>query len=485
VSRSQRYLIFAAAILVTGVISGLAGASMTLLPRAIEHLIYGYTQGPMLVGVRHASIGRRVIGPAFGCALAGLGWWLLRRRTSVPELNDSIRHDRPFARVPMALDALLQVLAVGTGASLGREQAPRVFAAAGTEMLIRLGSIPLRQQRILLASAAGAGLASVYNVPAAGALFSLGLILRSWRPVVVLVAVATSCIATVTAWPISHGAATFLWPSTDFTRGTLAFAVVTMPPAAIIGTGFNALVRRASLNAPRPSWLLIPAIGLAGLLTGTSSIWLPQMPGNGKDIILESLVGNGTLVGAALALALKPARTALFVRAGAVGGMLTPALATGVAMGSTLALTIDYLGGHASVPTLALIGGAAVLGITQGAPVFAAVFTAELTHPPPQVWVMVLVAAVGAQGVRVIAIRRHAAREPRSVQMRAALRNSSFRRVIALMTPTSPRFWAAGSVATTRTHPRRPIASPSARGPAPDDTHPGPAASTRVRRVTK
>ena len=71
-SRSQRYLIFAAAILVTGVISGLAGASTTLLLRAIEHLIYGYTQGPMLVGVRHASIGRRVIGPAFGTAVTRL-----------------------------------------------------------------------------------------------------------------------------------------------------------------------------------------------------------------------------------------------------------------------------------------------------------------------------------------------------------------------------------------------------------------------------
>jgi H+/Cl- antiporter ClcA len=172
---------------------------------------------------------------------------------------------------------------------------------------------------------------------------------------------------------------------------------------------------------------LIPAIGLAGLLTGTSSIWLPQMPGNGKDIILESLAGNGTLVGAAVALALKPALTALFIRAGAVGGMLTPALATGVAMGSTFALTIDYLGGHASAPTLALIGGAAVLGITQRAPVFAAVFTAELTHPPPQVWVMLLVAAVGAQGVRVIAIRRHGAEscaQSKCAQRRAIRRSA-------------------------------------------------------------
>jgi hypothetical protein len=68
-----------------------------------------------------------------------------------------------------------------------------------------------------------------------------------------------------------------------------------------------------------------------------------------------------------------------------------------------IALLVEKLGGYASVPTLALIGGAAVLGITQRASVFAAVFTAELTHPPQQIWGMLLLAAVGAHWVRLLA----------------------------------------------------------------------------------
>jgi H+/Cl- antiporter ClcA len=101
--------------------------------------------------------------------------------------------------------------------------------------------------------------------------------------------------------------------------------------------------------------------------------------------------------------------TALFIRAGAVGGMLTPSLATG----ASIALLVERLGGYASVPTLALIGGAAVLGISQRAPVFAAVFTAELTHPPPPIWGMLLLAAVGAHWVRLLAARRRRARRTR------------------------------------------------------------------------
>src|SRR5262249_43103022 len=147
-TRTQKYLVFAAAILVTGVVSGIAGGFTTVVVRAIEHFTYGYEQGPMLTGVRNASIERRLLGPARGCAIAGLGWWLLRRRATIPNLTEQIRSGRPFAHGPMGIDALLQVLAVGSGASLGREQAPRLFAASFTELWIRFGSIAPAERQI-------------------------------------------------------------------------------------------------------------------------------------------------------------------------------------------------------------------------------------------------------------------------------------------------------------------------------------------------
>ncbi|HME47610.1 chloride channel protein [Mycobacterium sp.] len=411
-SRAWRYLTFAAAIVVAGVLSGVAGGATTVLVRVIEHVTYGYSEGPLLVGVLYTPVERRIAGPAIGCALAGLGWWLLRQRATVPGLGESIRRDRPFDHRPMAVDALLQVLAVGSGASLGREQAPRLFAASFTERVIRRSSLSVLQRRILLGSAAGAGLAAVYNVPAAGTLFALGIVLNSWRPLAVLVAVATSSIATVTVWPLSHGQPSFVWPDTGYTWKVLLFAIAAMPIGMLVGTGFTWIVDRAKRAALKTSWLLIPAVGLAGLVTGISSIRMPQLPGNGKSIILETLSGGDKLIPIAVVVLLKPLLTALFLRAGAVGGMLTPALSTGVATGAFVALAINELGGHASIPTFGLIGGAAVLGITQHAPVFAAVFTAELTHPPPAVWVMLLLAAVGAHGIHAVTARRGPEKAP-------------------------------------------------------------------------
>jgi H+/Cl- antiporter ClcA len=264
-------------------------------------------------------------GPAIGCALAGLGWWLLRRRATVPDLTESIRHDRPLDHRPVALDALLQVLAVGSGASLGREQAPRVFAASFTDRVIGPRSLPVLHRRILLARR-GAGLPP--NVPAAGVLFTLGIVLKSWQPLAVLVAIATSGIATLTAWPISHGAPTFVWPDTEYNWKALLFAIAAMPLGLLVGTAFNWLVDHAKPKAPPTSPALIITVGLAGLITGISSIWLPQLPGNGKSIILDTLTDADTLGSIAVAMVLKPLPPRA-VHPGRRGRRAHPALSTG------------------------------------------------------------------------------------------------------------------------------------------------------------
>ena len=103
-----------------------------------------------------------------------------------------------------------------------------------------------------------------------------------------------------------------------------------------------------------------------------------------------------TLGAAAAVLLLKPLLTALFLRAGAVGGLLTPALATGAAAGSVAVLALNQLAGtEIHMSAVALTCAAGVLAITQRAPLFAALFVWELAEPP--YW-MLLVFAVGAYG---------------------------------------------------------------------------------------
>ncbi|MDT5160306.1 MAG: hypothetical protein QOC90_616, partial [Mycobacterium sp.] len=179
---TRRTVEFASAIVVIGLLAGVAGLATTLLLRGVEHLTYHYSFGTLLSGITDSSPVRRTLGPMFGGALAGFGWWMLRSRTEVPPLADTIANHRPLRRLPLSLDAVLQVLIVGSGASLGREGAPRQFAAALGDLGTSRWSLTARDREILLACAAGAGLAAVYAVPVGGALFATRIMLNTWHP---------------------------------------------------------------------------------------------------------------------------------------------------------------------------------------------------------------------------------------------------------------------------------------------------------------
>jgi H+/Cl- antiporter ClcA len=109
---------------------------------------------------------------------------------------------------------------------------------------------------------------------------------------------------------------------------------------------------------------------------------------------------------AAVVLVLKPLLTALFLRAGAVGGMFTPALATGAAAGTLFVLIINAATGtQFHVPAISLAGAAGVLAVTQRAPLWAGVFVWELARPPLWLLLVFLAAALGAHGMRLLVER--------------------------------------------------------------------------------
>lgn len=393
----RRLVIFVGAAVAVGILAGVAGAATTLLLRAVEHLTYGYHFGTLLTGVSDASPVRRAVGPMIGGALAGLGWWLLRRRTRIVSLDKAIENGDRVPLLSTTADAALQVVLVGSGASLGREGAPRQFAAALSDFATRRFGFSAADQRILLACAAGAGLGAVYSVPLGGALFATRILLGTWHPRALGTALLTSSIAVTVASPVTHEETPLHWPDPSLSYLLTAFAVLLAPIAVAIALAFNALMAAARKHAPTTSWVIIPGIAAAGLLIGICSHWLPSLPGNGKSILTVSLDSGMTLGSAILIVLLKPLLTAIFLRAGAVGGMLTPSLATGAATGSIVALAINtYSDHHVSVPAVSLACAAGVLAVTQKAPVWAALFVWELARPPLWLFLVFAVAALAA-----------------------------------------------------------------------------------------
>jgi len=398
---SRRNVDFLCAVVIVGLLSGVAGLSTTLVLRFVEHLTYHYTFGSLLQGVTGSSPVRQALGPMVGAALAGLGWWRLRSRIDVPSLSAAIASGERIRLLPFGVDAALQVLVVGCGASLGREGAPRQLAAAlgdfATGWLKRLSA---RDREILLGCAAGAGLGAVYAVPLGGALFTARIMLRTWHPRALGAALITSSLAVAVASFITHNQPNLNWPSTHVSYPLIAYALALAPLTVVVGLAFNRLMAAADAAALTRSWLLIPAIAGAGLLIGVCSHWWPELPGNGRSILTATLASGMTLTAAAAVLVLKPLLTAVFLRAGATGGMLTPALATGAAAGTLFVLIFNTAAGtHFHVPAISLAGAAGVLAVTQRTPFWAAIFVWELARPPLWLLPVFLTTALGAYAV--------------------------------------------------------------------------------------
>jgi H+/Cl- antiporter ClcA len=375
----------------------------TVLLHWVEHLTFHYSFGSLLEGVSDSSPVRRALGPMIGGALAGLGWWLLRRRTAVPELAGLIKAHKRIPRTTLALDAGLQVLVVGSGASLGREGAPRQLSASLGDLGTARWTFTARDREILLACAAGAGLGAVYSVPLGGALFASRILLGSWHPRVLGTALITSSLGVAVASPVTHDAPALSWPDPGLSPLLMAVAVALAPAAVAVGTSFNRLMRAARPAQLVASPLLIPAIAAAGLLVGLCSHWFPELPGNGKSILTVTLSSDLTLAGAAAVLLLKPLLTAVYLRSGAVGGLLTPSLATGAALGSLIAITATtWTEWTLSVPAVSLACAAGVLAITQRAPLWAALFVWELARPPWWLLAVFIAAAWSAYGLHVL-----------------------------------------------------------------------------------
>ena len=407
---SRRTLEYACGVVLVGLLAGAAGAATTLLLHFVEHLTYHYSFGTLLSGVGNSSPVRRAVGPMIGGLLAGVGWWMLRRRGDVPSLSATIADHRPLPRWRMSIDAALQVLLVGSGASLGREGAPRQLAASLGDAGISRWALTARDREVLLACAAGAGLAAVYSVPLGGALFASQILLRTWHPRAVGTALITSSLAVAVASPVTHLEHPLSWPDPSLSYLYVGLAVVIAPLAVVVGLTFDKVMTLARPKPQLRSWTLIPAIALAGLATGIASIWWPELPGNGRSILTVSVNADLTLGGAVVILLLKPLLTAVFLRAGAVGGMITPALATGAAAGSVATLALNHFAGtDLQVAAISLACAAGVLAITQRAPGFAALFVWELAHPPYWVILAFLAAAFTAHGVRLLRERRASA----------------------------------------------------------------------------
>jgi chloride channel protein, CIC family len=387
-------------------LTGVATAFAAIAFVRLLGLLQGFFWGSRHELLRHALLlpaWQRFAIPTFGGVLVGLIILITRHpvgghgTAGIIEAVAQRGGYLPFGR--SLIKALATLCTVATGGSLGREgPLVRVGAAIGSLFgrRFRLGGNRLN---ILVGCGAAAGIAAAYNAPIGGALFALEVVLgnfalESFGPIVVASAIGTvvsrRLISAYPAYtPPQHATLVSGWELGHYLAMGIGIGVASALCIVVL-SGSEKGFRRL----PIPVWTR-PVVGFA--LVGLIGIFYPHVFGNGFDTTNELLREELPLQLIIILPILKLVATALTAGSGGSGGLFTPTLFMGSALGYTYgAWCHEAFPMTTSTPgAYALVGmGAMVAGTTQ-VPLSAIMIIFELTGDY-QIILPLMVACTGA-----------------------------------------------------------------------------------------
>ena len=390
---------FWALVVVEGIVAGVVATALEKLLRLVQHLAWTYRTGEFIVGVQRHGASWRVAVLAAAGLLAGVGWWALVKiaGTRGGDLSDAIwSTEARIPLVPTLVTATLSETVIALGASLGREAPPKEASAAIASRLALWAGLSVEERRLLVACAAGAGFAGIYNIPLGGAIFAVEVLMGSLALPLVLPALAASTLATAVTWivlPIHPYYQAI--PSYPAATPLLVWALLAGPVIGVASTGYVWVIgwaQRHKLSGRNVLWGPLVVFGLLGVL----AVRYPQLLGNGKDVAEQAFLGGDGILVLATLFVLKPLVTAACLGSGATGGLFTPTTSYGALLGAGLGHLWGLAWPGAAVGSYALVGATAMLGAALNGPVSGLVLMVELTHHMTSLLVPAMLALVGA-----------------------------------------------------------------------------------------
>jgi H+/Cl- antiporter ClcA len=402
-----------------GVAGGAAGIAVWLALQLIQFVAFGSPFGGHLEAADAPSALNRFLAVLAAGVLTAVAWWAIRRwGRPVVGVQAAVAGKRMPSLVTVG-NAGVQILAVGLGASIGKEVAPREVGAWLAQLLTVRAGLTARETKVLVACGAAAGLAAVYDVPLGGALFAVEVLLGELTLATALPAFVTSAVAAAVARLVIPDEVLYHVPAMHLSPSLLVWAVIVGPVLGFAGVGFVKATNRLQGIAPR-GWKLLVVLPVVFALVGLVAVPFPEVMGNGRALGLAAMnadLDGPTLLGMVPLLALlvlgllKTVTTAATIGAGAVGGTLTPSIAIGAALGGFLgaAWLLLWPTDGGSVAAFAFVGAAAFLATTMRAPFTALVLVAEFTHRGTDILIPSLLAISGSVAVGYLLARRRSA----------------------------------------------------------------------------
>jgi len=326
-----------------------------------------------------------------GSALAvGLAAWMVARfspqagGSGIPQVENELKEGWSGDPAHIATVKFFGgILAIGSGLALGRE-GPAVHIGANVGHLIgKIFRCNENESRVLLAAGAGAGLATAFNAPIAGAVFVLEELVGAFDVDVAIATIGAS------AGAISF-ARIFLGQAPDFHIEPLDFPGFGSIPAYVVfgillgflGVLYNrallsALALTARLRKIRVEW----RAAVIGAGIGAITWFLPGLVGGGDNITQQTLSGSAVFATLAAGFLIRFVIGPISYAARTPGGLFAPMLTIGSQAGLLFGiLWCRWFNTFGLLPReFALVGMAAFFGAVVRAPITGIILVVELT----------------------------------------------------------------------------------------------------------
>ncbi|TNC65353.1 voltage-gated ClC-type chloride channel ClcB [Klebsiella quasipneumoniae] len=379
-----------------GLLAALAVALFRHAMVVLETLFLGNDSGSLVNAAQSLPAWRRLITPALGGLAAGTLLWLWQRRS--------------IAR-PHAATDYMEALETGDGCF---DTPASLVKSLASLLVVVTGSAPQAEWKLWVACGAAAGMASAYHAPLAGSLFIAEilfgtLMLASLGPVVI-----SAVIALLLTQFLNGGAAPLYHVVLQQDLSALHYGLMlaTGLLAGLCGPLFIWLMAYSHRGFVRlklaPPWQL----ALGGLIVGGLSLITPAVWGNGYSVVQSYLLlpPPGALLVAVFLCKLLAVLASS--GSGAPGGVFTPTLFVGLAMGMLFARFSGlWLPGDQEMALMmGLTGMAAFLAATTHAPIMSTLMICEMTGQYtllPGLLITCVVASVLSRTLRRDSIYRH------------------------------------------------------------------------------
>ncbi|MGC2604926.1 MAG: chloride channel protein [Silvibacterium sp.] len=363
--------------LALGLASSLACVGVRLFFRLLQWLITGHS-GLLSHAAQSLPPWYRVITPAFGAVAAMAVIWAARRFAKSGEFEEYVEAARlnggRIAFLPTLWRTVSSACSVATGAAIGREGSMIQFATAATSWLgerVALSRIPLSTQ---VACGAAAAVATVYQAPIAGVFFAAEIVLdRIMMRTIPLLLISALTGGLTGAWLLGKGPlfAVHMDPGIHFgTDRSTAFALLLPVLMGLLGPAYYRLIHSLRSTSKWPLPLL-----WSGVLVGLLSLRSTLVWGNGDAALLQITQSSPAVLTLLSILVLRLCATTFCVGTGTVGGVFTPTVFAGGAIGYLAAHLL-----HMPNPALfTILSMGCLLASVTHAPLMASFMAVELT----------------------------------------------------------------------------------------------------------